>query len=216
MARAYSLDLRERVVALVEGGQTTRAAAVALDVRAESVVKWTQRARSTGSAAAKAMGGKRPFLLEAERDWLLARLNETPDQTLHALTLSKCWLIAVTKGEEIRACEQAGITVTLPKPQTTGSKALGRFGKPDFVYLPVENVYRCLAGEKLSRRFTAQDEGLTLHRYWTSGCRTCQIKAQCTVSKERRISRWEHEHVVEAVQTRLDKKSASNAHSRAN
>jgi transposase len=85
MARAYSLDLRERVVALVEGGQTTRAVAAAFDVSVASVVKWTQRARSTGSAAAKAMGGKRPFLLEAEREWLLARLDEKPDLTLHSL-----------------------------------------------------------------------------------------------------------------------------------
>ena len=85
MARAYSLDLRERVVALVSGGQTMRAAAVAFDVSVASVVKWTQRARATGSAAAKAMGGKRPYLLESERDWLLARLDEKPDLTLHAL-----------------------------------------------------------------------------------------------------------------------------------
>ncbi len=85
MARAYSLDLRERVVAFVTSGQTTRAASAAFDVSVASVVKWTQRVRASGSAAAKPMGGKRPFLLEAERDWLLARLDEKPDLTLHAL-----------------------------------------------------------------------------------------------------------------------------------
>ena len=85
MARAYSLDLRERVVAFVVGGQTTRAASAVFDVSVASVVKWTQRARATGSAAAKPMGGKRPFLLESERAWLLARLDEKPDLTLHAL-----------------------------------------------------------------------------------------------------------------------------------
>ena len=65
MARAYSLDLRERVVAFVASGQTTRAASAVFDVSVASVVKWTQRASATGSAAAKPMGGKRPFLLEA-------------------------------------------------------------------------------------------------------------------------------------------------------
>jgi transposase len=85
MARAYSLDLRERVVAFAAGGQTVRAAAATFGVSVASAVKWTQRARATGSAAAKPMGGKRPFLLEAERDWLLARLDEKPDLTLHAL-----------------------------------------------------------------------------------------------------------------------------------
>jgi len=85
MARAYSLDLRERVVAAVAGGTPCRAAADLFDVSVASVVKWSQRARTTGSAAAKPMGGKRPFLLESERDWLLGRLQEKPDLTLHAL-----------------------------------------------------------------------------------------------------------------------------------
>ena len=85
MARPYSLDLRERVVASVAGGQTCRAVAELFDVSVASVVKWSKRARLTGSAAAKPMGGKRPFLLEGKREWLLARLAEKPDLTLHAL-----------------------------------------------------------------------------------------------------------------------------------
>ena len=85
MARAYSLDLRERVVAMVADGEPSRAVASAFDVSVASVVKWSQRARSTGSAAAKAMGGKRPFLLERQRNWLIDRLEEKPDLTLHAL-----------------------------------------------------------------------------------------------------------------------------------
>jgi transposase len=85
MARAYSLDLRERVVASVAGGRSCRAVAALFDVSVSSVVKWSQRARATGSAAAKPMGGKRPYVLAGERDWLLARLAEKPDLTLHAL-----------------------------------------------------------------------------------------------------------------------------------
>jgi transposase len=108
-------------------------------------------------------------------------------------------------GEEILACEQAGIAVTLPKPMTSGAKAEGRFGKQDFVYLPDEDVYRCPAGERLTYHFTAEEHGQQLRRYWTSACRTCAIKDQCTTGKERRITRWEHEHVLEAVQQRLDK-----------
>ena len=108
-------------------------------------------------------------------------------------------------GEEILACEQAGITVTLPKPMTSGAKSEGRFGKQDFVYLADENVYRCPAGEKLKYRHTTEEHGQTLHRYWADACRTCAIKAQWTTGRERRITRWEHEEVVEAVQERLDK-----------
>lgn len=85
MARPYSLDLRERVVATVAGGQPCRAVAALFDVSVASVVKWSQRARSTGSAAARPMGGRRPLLLQGERDWLLERLKAKPDLTLNAL-----------------------------------------------------------------------------------------------------------------------------------
>ena len=64
--------------------------------------------------------------------------------------------------------------------------------------------YRCPAGERLVWRFTNREKGLTLHRYWTTACHTCAIKDQCTTDKQRRITRWQHEHVLEAVQRRLD------------
>src|SRR6202035_4428490 len=108
------------------------------------------------------------------------------------------------KGEEILACEQAGVAVTLPKPQTSGAKSAGRFGKPDFVYLAEDDVYRCPAGEKLAHHFTADEDGQKMRIYLTKACRTCPLKDQCTTADERRIKRWEHEHVVEAAQTRLN------------
>src|ERR1700733_8751931 len=85
MARAYSLDLRERVVAAVMGGQSCRAVAARFGVSVASVGKWVQRFRATGSAAAKRMGGRRPYALEGERAWVLARISEVPDVTLREL-----------------------------------------------------------------------------------------------------------------------------------
>jgi transposase len=108
------------------------------------------------------------------------------------------------KGEEILACQEAGITVTLPKPQTSHSAAKGRFGKQDFRYIADEDVYICPAGERLIYRYTTQENGLTLHRYWASTCQSCALRERCTTGKERRITRWEYEHVLEAVQQRLD------------
>jgi transposase len=108
-------------------------------------------------------------------------------------------------GEKIRECGEAGITVTLPKPMTSGSKSKGRFGKDDFIYLPDVDVYRCPAGENLSYRYTNEEKGQNLRHYFTNACRGCPIKHQCTTAEQRRIARWEHEHVVEAVQQRLDK-----------
>src|SRR6185436_6919334 len=107
-------------------------------------------------------------------------------------------------GDEILACEQADITVTLPKPLRSGAKAQGRFGKQDFVYLPEQDVYRCPANERLIYRYTREQDGKNLRYYWTSVCSRCPLKSQCTLGPERRVSRWEHEHVVEALQKRLD------------
>jgi transposase len=113
------------------------------------------------------------------------------------------------EGEEIKACEESGIIVTLPKPQTSGAKAAGRFGKQDFVYIAADDVYRCPAGERLTYRYTNREDGKTLRRYWTSTCKTCALKAQCTTGSERRITRWEHEAVLEKVQDRLDHNPAA-------
>jgi transposase len=106
--------------------------------------------------------------------------------------------------EEILACENAGITVTLPKPMTSGLIAKGRFGKQDFRYVAQQDVYICPAGERLTYRYTNEEHGMFLRRYWTNACQGCAIKQTCTSGKERRITRWEHEHVLEAMQRRLD------------
>jgi hypothetical protein len=83
-----------------------------------------------------------------------------------------------------------GLTVTLPRPLTSGAKAAGRFGKPDFVYLPDQDVYRCPAGAFLPYHFSNVEHGMTLRRYWsTAACSGCAIKQKCTTAKERRITR---------------------------
>ena len=112
-------------------------------------------------------------------------------------------------GEQILstiACEAAAITATLPKPQTSANRAKGQFVKGDFVYVPKDDVYICPAGERLIYRFTSEEKGLNQRRYWTSACQSCAIKDRCTTGKERRITRWEHEHVLEAVEQRLDER----------
>ncbi len=105
---------------------------------------------------------------------------------------------------EILACHEAGIAVTLPKPLTSGAKSDGRFGKQDFVYIAEKDVYRCPAGERLTYRYTNEEAGKVLRRYWTTACSNCPLKSQCTTGPERRIARWEHEHLLDAVQHRLD------------
>jgi transposase len=134
----------------------------------------------------------------------LARVAQETKATLQTEKLEAVADRGYFSGEEILTCDQAGITVTLPKPMTSGAKAKGRFGKQDFVYLPEEDVYRCPAGERLKYYYTNVENGLRLRNYWTNACRTCALKSHCTITVIRRIKRWEHEHVIEAVQKRLD------------
>ncbi|MGI9486866.1 MAG: transposase [Geminicoccaceae bacterium] len=105
---------------------------------------------------------------------------------------------------EVLACDQAGITVTLPKPSTSTTKAAGRSGKQDLRYAANEDVYICPAGNRLTCCYARYEEELNIRRYRTGLSGGCSMKAQCTPGKQRRVSRWEHEDVLEAVQQRLD------------
>jgi hypothetical protein len=109
------------------------------------------------------------------------------------------------KGEAILQCAEAGIRPLVPKPLTSGSKTDGRFDKRDFVYDPKRDEYRCPAGERALWRFSTVENGLTIHKYWSSACPRCPIKSQCTPSPYRRITRWEHEQVLDDMQHRLDR-----------
>ncbi|NWL80920.1 IS1182 family transposase [Pseudomonas taiwanensis] len=108
------------------------------------------------------------------------------------------------KSEEILACHEAGITAFVPKTLTSGATAAGRFGKGDFIYDGAKNEYRCPAGQSLTWRYSSVEKGLKMHRYWSSSCQGCALKEHCTPSSERRVSRWEHESVLDAMQSRLD------------
>ena len=109
------------------------------------------------------------------------------------------------KGERILECEQAGIKTLVPKPQTSGNKAAGLFDKADFHYVPAKDEYRCPAGERAIWRYTSMEDGLRMHRYWASACPRCPLKKQCTTGDYRRISRWEHEDVLDVMQKRLNR-----------
>ena len=105
---------------------------------------------------------------------------------------------------EILACEEAGVIPLVPKPLTSNSKAEGRFDKRDFIYDEAADEYECPAGERAIHRFTAEEKGLTLHKYWSSACPRCPMRMKCTTASYRRITRWEHEHVLERMQMLLD------------
>lgn len=135
------------------------------------------------------------------------QLSNMAKQAREAMGASDLTVIAdrgYFKGEEILACQEAGISAIVPKTATSGAKADGRFDKADFIYDRAADEYQCPAGQCLIWRFSRIEGGLKLHRYWSSHCPRCTIKEQCTPSDYRRVSRWEHQTVLEEMQIRLD------------
>ena len=108
------------------------------------------------------------------------------------------------KGEELKACEDANITTYVPKSHTSGNRAQGLFDKERFIYKSKDNEYECPAGERLAYRTTMMQGGKTIYRFWTTVCGKCALKKKCTTGKERRVSRWEHEDVLDRAQDRLN------------
>jgi transposase len=109
-------------------------------------------------------------------------------------------------GEEIRECEQAGVIAYVAKPKTSPNKAKGQFDRSAFRYIKDNDEYECPAGERLTFRTERKESGKQIRRYWSSACSSCAIKAQCTTGTERRVSRWEHEAVLERAEKRLRRK----------
>ncbi|MFV9616886.1 MAG: IS1182 family transposase, partial [Gammaproteobacteria bacterium] len=105
---------------------------------------------------------------------------------------------------EIKACDDAGITIYLPKCQTSHSQAKGLFGIRDFIYKAETDEYECPAGQRAIYRFTTTEKGKTIRRYWSSACPGCSMKPRCTTGVNRRISRWQHEDVLDAVEARIN------------
>ena len=107
-------------------------------------------------------------------------------------------------GVEIQACEQQGVTPLVPKPVTSSNRALGLFDKRDFIYLAQSNEYVCPAGQRAQWRFKTVEREEVIHKYWTSACPSCTLKPHCTTGDYRRITRWEHEELLERMQQRLN------------
>lgn len=136
-----------------------------------------------------------------------SQLANMGKQAKAAMAVDKLNVIAdrgYYSGEEIRKCHENGIVPRGPKCTTSGAKADGRFDKADFIFDAEKNEYQCPAGQRLIWRFSRVENGLTLHKYWSSHCPQCPIKSQCTPSDYRRVSRWEHEEILDVMQRRLD------------
>ena len=134
------------------------------------------------------------------------QLSTMAKQAKDVLGTSKLTVVAdkgYYNGDELRECEQNDIVAYVAKPKTSPNKAKGYFNRSRFTYIKDDDEYECPAGERLTHRTTTTDAGKTIRRYWSSVCGSCPIKSQCTNGKERRVSRWVHEDVLERAAKRL-------------
>jgi transposase len=137
-----------------------------------------------------------------------SQLSDMANKTKSTLAKKELTVLAdrgYYNSKELLACHESNIETFVSKPETSAALKAGRFGKRDFHYDPKKDYYRCPAGEILLRRTTTEENGLTLYRYWSSNCQSCSIKDRCTPGKERRVTRWEHEAILEANQERIDR-----------
>ena len=108
-------------------------------------------------------------------------------------------------GEEVKACEQSGMTVYVPQPNNSSNLKRGLFTKEDFTYDPEKDCYRCPAGKELRHRFNSVEQGRPVRSYEIFGCNRCELKSQCSINKKgrRRITRWVDEAILEAMARRV-------------
>jgi transposase len=219
VAKAKTERLHDKIAALKEQMNALKEIEVVLNETPDKQISLTDPdARSMRTRGTGVVGYNVQTAVDAKHHLIVAhevnniasdrgQLSSMAKQASEATGIKELTVVAdrgYFKGEEILECEKAGITAVVPKPLTSGSKADGRFGKQDFVYIAQDDEYRCPAGQRLISHSTSVEDGMTLHGYWTIACRGCEIKSQCTTGKERRIKRWEHEAVLDAMQIRLD------------
>ena len=135
------------------------------------------------------------------------QLSDAASQAQKAMAKKNMTVLAdrgYYKGKEILAVTELGMEPLVPKPLTSGSKKLGRFGKQDFQYTPEKDEYRCPADQTLKFHFISVEKEMNLKVYWSNACQNCAIKSQCTTGKERRIKRWEHEQVLDTMEVNLE------------
>ena len=221
-AQARAGKLKDKIATLRAQMQALKAMAAQVAASADGQVSLTDpdaRSMATSGRGSGIVGYNVQSVVEAEHHLIVAYdvvMTGSDRQQLVAMSAKAKAAMGVESlemladrgyfsGEEIVGCEAIGVTPNVPKPQTSNAKAEGRFGKQDFTYLPNQDVYRCPAGALLPHHMTTVEKGMTLHRYWDlASCRACALKPQCTTSLNRRISRWEHEAVLDAMQRRLD------------
>ena len=216
--------LQEKIDALKQQMQQLKAIEAQMNASPDQQVSLTDPdARSMKNREGGIVGYNVQTAVDAEHHLIVAhevtndgldrdQLSSMAGKAKEAVGASELTVVAdrgYFKSEEILECTQSGITPLVPKSMTSNARAAGRFDKQDFIYVSEDNEYRCPAGQRAIYRYTSIEDGLPTDTYWSSACPGCAMRAQCTTSNYRRIKRWKHAAVLDAMQERLDRKPDS-------
>jgi transposase len=219
IADVKTVNLKDKIVTLKQEMARLSALEVQMQAAPDKQVSLTDPdARSMKTRGNGIVGYNVQTAVEAEHHLIVAhevtnqgsdrsQLSPMAKQAREAMDAEDLTAVADAgyfKSKEILSCHEAGITANVPKPETSDKRAKGMFGRRDFRYVHDKDEYRCPANEHLIWRYTTEENGLTVHRYWSSNCQACALKSKCTTGRERRVTRWEHEAILEAMQDRLD------------
>jgi transposase len=221
-AKTRSVRLKDKIASLREQMKRLKAMEVQVHAAPDQQVSLTDpdaRAMATSAKGTGMIGYNVQTAVDTKHHLIVAhevtnvshdrdQLSNMAGQAKAAMGVDELEVLAdrgYFEGGEILACGPLGVTPILPKPLTSGAKAKGRFGKQDFIYVAADDIYRCPAGESLTYRYTSDEAGKMMRSYWTTRCPDCQLKSRCTSGLQRRIRRWEHEAVIDAMQERLDR-----------
>jgi transposase len=109
-------------------------------------------------------------------------------------------------GDEVLACEGTGVLPYVPKTQTSGNSNRGLFTGQDFIYDAEHDRYTCPAGQHLTKGKVRSDRRDNIDHYRNlTACPTCALKPRCTPDTHKRVKRWQHEDVLDRMQTRLER-----------
>ena len=212
--------LRDKLIRLKAQMQKLKALEAAIEASPDKQVSLTDpdtRLMVTGDRLTGIVGYNVQTAVETEHHLIIAhevtnqgdrgQLPKMAAKAKEALGFDEIEAIADAgyyRGADLLTCRDIGVTALTPRTNTSNAKAEGRFGKEAFVYLPEEDAYRCPAGQNLTHRYDSTEGGLTMSTYWCTACPTCSMKSQCTTGKQRRVKRWEHESLVEAMTARME------------
>ena len=222
LAQTKAVRLKDKIAALREQMKGFKALEVQVHAAADQQISLTDpdaRGMTTSGRGTTTIGYDVQTAVDARHHLIVAHevtnVGHDRDQLVNMSTQAKAAMGVEAlevladrgyfEGEEVRACEALGVTPILPRPLTSSSRSKGRFGKQDFIYQTKDDTYRCPAGEALTYRYTSDEKGKMMRSYWTTRCPECPLKSRCTSGLQRRIKRWEHEAVIDAMQERLDR-----------